>query len=68
MVFQSLLTPEETAVFLGVRQAELVSLPGLPVVMIGKDARYAVRDINRWIESRRLVPIARLDSGRKRTG
>lgn len=58
MVVQSLLTPEEAAVYLGVRQPQLKSLPSLPVVMIGRDPRYRVRDLDQWILSRRIVPLA----------
>jgi len=57
MVVQSLLTAEEASVYLGVRQAELKSLPSLPVVMIGRDPRYRVLDLDRWVMSRRIVPL-----------
>lgn len=59
MVVQSLLTPEEASVYLGVRQAQLKSLQSLPVVMIGRDPRYRVRDLDLWILSRRIVLLDR---------
>ena len=58
MVVQSLLTPEQAAVILGVSHLQLKSLPSLPVVMIGLGPRYRVRDLERWILSRRVMPLA----------
>lgn len=56
MVSQSLFTPEEAAVYLGLRQAQLKTIRSLPVIVVGRnDLRYRVQDLDRWIVSRRIV-------------
>ena len=56
MVVSQLLTSEQAAVYLGVRQKMLRTMP-LPVVMLDRDPRYSVRDLDRYIMSRRLLPV-----------
>ncbi len=59
MVVQTLLTPEEAAVYLGVRQNQLAALPSLPVVMLNRNEhRYRVLDLDRWVLSRRFMRTA----------
>jgi len=52
-----LLTLAEASKYLSVREEILTALPSLPVVMIGREPRYMVRDLDRWILSRRIVPL-----------
>ena len=62
MVIQSLLTPEEASVYLGVRQAQLKAM-SLPVVMICREPRYLMRDLDRLVLSRRIVPVTDVARG-----
>jgi hypothetical protein len=57
MAVSKLLTSKEAAVYLGVRQDMLRTLPELPVVIVGQESRYMECDLERWILSRRIVPL-----------